>query len=174
MLKYFAYGSNMSSKRLVARVPSAKALGVYTLSNYRLAFHMSSQDGSSKCNAHYTGNDQDQIIGVLYDIESQHKSALDTVEGLGVSYDIKYVTIKNQTNQNLQAFTYVSLPSRLQPQLSPYTWYKNHVLIGALENSLPQDYIDQFISSIAAKQDPKSARHEREIAIHDGYLSCID
>ena len=48
-LLYFAYGSNMSSVRLRARVNSAQPLGVARLPGHRLRWHMHSLDGSGKC-----------------------------------------------------------------------------------------------------------------------------
>ena len=47
---YFAYGSNMSQRRLQARVPSATFLGIGILLGHALAFHkISKKDGSGKC-----------------------------------------------------------------------------------------------------------------------------
>ncbi|WP_372836144.1 SufD family Fe-S cluster assembly protein, partial [Pontibacterium sp.] len=44
---YFAYGSNMSLKRLQARVPSAMPLCSATLTRYQLRFHKSGKDLSA-------------------------------------------------------------------------------------------------------------------------------
>ena len=174
MLKYFSYGSNMSTLRLKARVPSARVIGVYELPFHRLAFHLSSKDGSGKCDAFFTQQKKDKVIGVLFHIESQHKISLDTVEGLGFTYDIKLVTVTNRSGQSAQAFTYIAREERIDATKQPYTWYKNHVLIGALENSLPTDYVDTFIRYIPAEEDIDQARHNRELAIHNGLLPSVD
>jgi hypothetical protein len=50
-MQYFAYGSNMSLRRLRTRVPSAVKLGNATLFGHQLKFHKRSQDGSAKCDA---------------------------------------------------------------------------------------------------------------------------
>lgn len=48
---YFAYGSNMSSARLRARVPSCRPIGIAFLPGHELRFHKRSKDGSGKCDA---------------------------------------------------------------------------------------------------------------------------
>jgi hypothetical protein len=53
---YFAYGSNMSVSRLVARTPSAQPLGRCALRGHQLRFHKVGGDGSAKCDAFHTGN----------------------------------------------------------------------------------------------------------------------
>ena len=47
---YFSYGSNMSIKRIIDGVPSAKKIGVGKLLSHELKFHkVSNKDGSAKC-----------------------------------------------------------------------------------------------------------------------------
>lgn len=48
-ITYFAYGSNMSFKRLKKRVKSAKPKGRGVLRCHRLEFHKVSKDRSGKC-----------------------------------------------------------------------------------------------------------------------------
>ena len=45
---YFAYGSDLLAERLVARCPSARPLGVVSVSGWRLAFQSKAFDGSGK------------------------------------------------------------------------------------------------------------------------------
>lgn len=90
---YLAYGSNLHPRRLVERVPSAKAIGVVELSGYRLAFHKQSTDGSGKC-MFYTeqGNDQ-KIYCVLYQLDTSKKAALDAAEGIGMGYVVEQIKV---------------------------------------------------------------------------------
>jgi len=162
---YFAYGSNMSTARLTARVPSAKVIGTCTLAQHDLRFHKASHDGSGKCDAHYTGEGSDKIYGVLFAINPAEKPDLDWVEGVGKGYDIKDVVITDGSGQTFTAFTYVA--TDIDATLLPYYWYRNHVLIGAKEANLPSSYIDRKISSINAIDDPDLERNAREFAIHD-------
>ena len=160
----FAYGSNMSLVRLRARVPSAQFVAVGTLAAHRLAFHkVGYQDGSGKCDAHYTGCPEDTVIGVVFDLLTEEKSDLDKIEGLWAGYDEKEVEVVTCQGRNLPAKMYFA--TRIDPSLKPFHWYKKHVLLGAQEHGLPVDYISQ-IAAVASEEDPDRKRHERETAIH--------
>ena len=66
---YFAYGSNMLSRRLRApnRTPSAVAVGTGFVSGRRLTFDKVSTDGSAKCDIEVTTNPNDWAYGVLFE-----------------------------------------------------------------------------------------------------------
>ena len=85
---YFAYGSNMSYRRLQKRVPSAVKLGVGILARHRLCFHKVGRDSSAKCDACESGDPGHTVYGVVYTISPREKYLLDTVEGVGSGYDI--------------------------------------------------------------------------------------
>lgn len=162
-MNYFAYGSNMSLRRLQQRVPQVQRLGTATLTGYRLCFHKVGQDGSAKCDAFYTGTELDVLHGVLYHIEPTDKLELDRIEGLGAGYAECEVKVEAASLQGVSALTYVA--TRIDASLSPFGWYKQHVLVGAREVGLPADYVE----SIAAHphcDDYDLDRHRREIAIH--------
>jgi gamma-glutamylcyclotransferase len=161
---YFAYGSNMSIARLRARVPSAVALGCHSLRGHDLYFHKSCNDGSAKCDAFCTSNVADVIYGALFEIASAEKPALDKVEGLGHGYAEKQVTVTAQDGSLRIATTYIA--SEIDKTLKPYSWYMNHVLIGAMETSLPQDYVELKMHSIAVIEDSDKNRDAEERAIH--------
>ncbi len=161
---YFAYGSNMSSKRLRSRVSSAKMQCIATLTEHQLQFHKrSKKDGSGKCDAFYTGHSTDRVMGIVFEMEAKDKGPLDEAEGLGKGYEEKTVTVKDSSGGSIQAFTYYA--TDIDPFVKPYHWYKNHVLIGAREHQLPTDYI-QLIESVESIDDPLPNRHERELQIY--------
>ena len=81
---YFAYGSNMAIERLRARVPSVELICVAALVGHTLKFHKpSKKDGSGKCDAAYTGNSEDNVLGALYSIQTNQLPELDRFEGRG-------------------------------------------------------------------------------------------
>ncbi|GGC01905.1 hypothetical protein GCM10011352_30060 [Marinobacterium zhoushanense] len=164
-MHYFAYGSNMSIARLRNRVPSAKRLGRYRLESHDLRFHKCGGDGSGKCDAFYTGNREHQVIGVLYHIDPLEKPALDRAEGLGVGYGEKQVVVVGPAGELIEANTYWAMMT--DPQMKPFTWYLNHVLVGAHEVALPAPYVDR-IRLIESVEDPDRERDALERAIH-GY-----
>src|SRR5436189_283231 len=65
--------SNMLTKRLRERAPSALLSTVTPLSKHVLRFHKLSEgkagSRSGKCNAYFTGNEQDVVYGVVFDID---------------------------------------------------------------------------------------------------------
>ncbi len=161
---YFAYGSNMSSKRLLARTPSARFITVAVLEMHILKFHKASEDGSAKCDAFATADIDNRIYGVIYAIAESDKPALDAFEGVGFGYEEKTVELISVDDEPLLAYTYCA--TYLDPDLYPYDWYHHHVITGAQEYDLPPDYIEQ-IRSVTTISDPDSMRHRRELAIYD-------
>jgi cation transport regulator ChaC len=160
---YFAYGSNLSSPRLFARISSAQALTTARLHRHSLAFHMPSQDGSAKCDAHFTGQAEDTIWGVVYQIDPLERPILDHYEGLGDCYGTKAVKLITAENQTLQAFTYYAL--RTGANQPPYCWYRDHVLFGAREHGLPSNYVAE-LEGIGFMKDVNAERRTSELSIY--------
>ena len=161
-MKYFAYGSNMSSKRLCARTPSARVLGVYTLSGFALRFHKVGKDGSGKCDAFPTGDATDRVIGVLYELDPGDAATLDRIEGVGWGYRKEEVRVAAANGREECAFTYCA--TRVDAALVPYSWYLAHVLAGAREAGLPDAYV-AALERQATAPDPCGERDRAERAI---------
>lgn len=163
-MKYFAYGSNMSHLRLKERVPSAKKLGVVTLKNHQLRFNMSSNDGSGKCDSFHTNNDEDKVIGALFEINESEKDVLDRAESLGSGYDEKVVYVHNDSGEIFEAFIYYAI--KINTALKPYSWYLNHVIIGAKETKVPADYL-AIIESVVSIEDTDKSRDAKQRAMYN-------
>lgn len=136
---YFAYGSNMSTPRLRARAPSARAMGIARLSAHVLRWHKIGQDGSGKCDVVPTGRGEDAVWGVLFALSRDDKRALDRAEGLGVGYQEKMVRVETEAGPR-DASTYCAKPGQTNPALRPKAEYKAHVRRGAREHGLPAAY----------------------------------
>lgn len=162
-MRYFAYGSNMSLKRLRQRVPSAVPIGTFSLPEHHLLFHKRGKDDSAKCDAYHTHDPSDVVIGRLYHIDEIEKPALDHAEGLGNGYEEKIIRVFN-TKSSFKAVTYYA--TNLNSRLKPFTWYKQHVLIGAKEANLPVEYI-RAIESTLTIEDYDKAREAQELSIHN-------
>ncbi len=163
-MRYFAYGSNMSLKRLQYRVPSAKTLGIAVLAGHQLRFHKIGSDGSGKCNALHTGKPEHQVFGVLFEISALEKGKLDEAEGLGCGYEMKDVLLMKAESGTVEAFTYYA--TAMDAALKPCHWYKEHVLRGAIENGLPKPYIES-IEAVVSVADLDVKRQQRELAIYE-------
>jgi len=108
---YFAYGSNMSVRRLQQRIPSANPIGPAVLQEHLLKFHqVSSNDDSAKCDATHTGRPEDTVLGVVFEISEADRSTLDQVEGLGLGYERKQVLLELDNSNRLEAFIYYLNP----------------------------------------------------------------
>lgn len=163
-MRYFAYGSNMSLPRLKQRVPSAVRIGTFTLTEHSLRFHkVSRKDGSGKCDALFTQNPNDHVIGALFEISDKEKGALDKVEGLGYGYKEKRVQVTDTKGNSLEAITYYA--TNTDPSLQPYSWYLYHVIYGAKETGVPTDYLNK-LEAVKSMEDPDRERDARERAIY--------
>jgi gamma-glutamylcyclotransferase len=159
---YFAYGSNMSSRRLLRRVSAARALGIGTLHSHRLAFRkVSDVDGSGK--ADIVTHDSRHVMGVLYRLDKAAKTSLDRHEGLGIGYAEKRVTVVDSNGSPVTATAYVAMIT--DPSLRPFSWYLRHVIEGAREAGMPDGYL-QALLQIETEEDPDRTRNARELAIY--------
>lgn len=162
-MKYFAYGSNMSLLRLRKRVPSANRLGLFYLEQHDLRFHKASIDGSAKCDAFQTRHPKDAVIGALFEIDKNEKTALDIAESLGCGYDEKLVNLSSESGDIVAAFTYCA--TKIDPSLKPYSWYLNHVVVGAKETGVPKEYLHK-IQSVESCEDADLKRDAKQRAIY--------
>lgn len=162
-MHYFAYGSNMSSRRFRARVPSGEQHGVAVLHGHVLAFHKRSVDGSAKCGVVETANPDDGVYGVLYVFDADQLPQLDLAEENGYSYHRRTVEVDVGNGALLPAECYFA--ADVSAGLAPYSWYREHVLVGARGAGLPAWYVAQ-VSSIDCTDDPDERRHARELSIY--------
>jgi gamma-glutamylcyclotransferase len=156
----FAYGSNMLSARLQARVPSAKAIGIGQLRGHVLRWHKRSNDGSGKCDVQITDTETDNVWGVLFRFKMSEKADLDEAEGLNNGYAEKDVDILVGTKASKAQVYYAT---NKEPALRPYQWYKAFVVAGAREHHLPVEYL-ATLESMAAVPDlntKRAAKNER-------------
>lgn len=124
-IRYFAYGSNMCTSRLRARVPSCEVVTTARLLGYKLCFHKRSRDQSAKCNAFETGSVSDVIWGVVFNIPPSEKRRLDRAEGLGNGYNEKTIDVITRSGGHVTAITYYADKTAIAEGLSPYSWYKS-------------------------------------------------
>jgi hypothetical protein len=129
---------------------------------YRLRFHKRSADGSGKADAEYTGDPQDSVWGVAFDLESSEKPALDKAEGLGAGYSEKMVTITDHQGEQHAALIYYA--DNKDPSLKPYSWYLRFVVDGARQHDLPADYI-AALEDVDCAVDPDKDRDRANMRV---------
>lgn len=151
---YFAYGSNMLSRRLRERTPSAFYCDTGYVIGRRLTFDKKSKDESGKCDIESTNNPNDRVYGVIYKIKHPEKAALDRHEGLGHGYVEEMVDVITSTGV-CNANAYVATDK--DPNILPYNWYKEIVISGAIEHELPHEYVE-WLKTVDSKYDNDTTR----------------
>ena len=163
MTSYFAFGSNLSSPRLLQRIPEAAVGGVAILSHHRLRWRKNGRDQSGKCDIEHTGTHEDLVYGVVYQMTPAEQVMLDGYESAGIGYERREVVVETLEGVEIEVFTYFALD--IDHRQKPYHWYKEHVLRGAIEHALPEHYVHQ-IRNTPSIDDHDSDRHHRELSIY--------
>ena len=159
-MKYFAYGSNLLTRRLrdPARAPSAVALGVALVPGFHMRFHKIGTDGSGKCTLIPTGNDADVVYGVLYEFADSDLAGLDREEGVHLGgYARHSLRLRLPNGDTSEAMTYIAGDPYIDPVCLPFDWYRDLVAAGAREHGLPSTYIRE-LERTPAVPDPDTPR----------------
>jgi gamma-glutamylcyclotransferase len=162
-LNYFAFGSNLSSPRLLERIPEASVHCVATLHQHRLCWRKNDRGQSGKCDIEFTGSMEDIVYGVIYLMTHPEKLELDVYETAGFGYDHMHVEVTSTQGEVIDAFTYFALD--IDHSQQPFHWYKEHVLRGALEHEFPTHYVEH-IRTTPSINDHDNERHQRELSIY--------
>lgn len=142
---YFAYGSNMVTKRLRLRVPSAKVIGQARLLNKRMVCNKKSTDGSGKANL--VDSPGDAAWGVLYKVDIEELSKLDKAEG---GYQRLTAQVLTNEEDPIESEVYISMKLTTDP--TPYDWYKDLIISGACKHELPRDYL-KYLKQLPSRPD---------------------
>ena len=145
---YFAYGSNMSLAQMRQRCPASPAVGIGLLDGYRLVFPRYS--AKRKCGAaSIEPHPSEEVWGVIYDMDPADLNALDRHEGYDPqraahlnSYNRHNVRVLRDGAGESECLTYVAT---VQPgTFHPSAHYHGLICAGAVENGLPQSYIQKL------------------------------
>ncbi|XP_054721023.1 gamma-glutamylcyclotransferase-like [Uloborus diversus] len=134
---YFAYASNLFTKRMRLNCPSAKPKCVAELKNFRFAFIEYADLWKGGC-ATIVEDDVDSVWGVVWEISKEHEEALNKQE---VGYTPIHVKVYKD-NVELPCKTYQRPPciGISKPSLI----YKTVFVRGAKEHGLPEWYIKKL------------------------------
>ena len=148
------------------------------LEGHRLTFNKcSTKDKSGKCTIE--PSESNKVYGVLFKINNDEECQLDKEEGKVCNDSkkgYKKITVKIEIwdskcskyarGDTICVKTYQATKASIDRKLNPYTWYKEHVLVGAKEANLPQYYID-CLEKVPACKDPCKKRKACELSIYD-------
>lgn len=135
-MKYFAYGMNTNLSSMAARCPGAQSLGAATLLNHKFRFAV---------HADVTEQENENVNGVLWEIDGSHLTSLDCLEGYPHYYDRKTVEVLHN-GKTVSAITYFMQPGNQHNH--PSTGYFDMVLEGYKENLVPVRQLHEAIKEI--------------------------
>jgi gamma-glutamylcyclotransferase len=162
---YFAYGSNMSRKRLAERIPDVRSRGAAWMEDRRLSFNKPGRDGTGKANLiEHSGS---HAWGVVYELDGDDWDVLDRFES---GYSRLIVEVRSGWNaagvrrrrdaSRFDVQTYLWSGEEAVGEeggdalIPPASWYLDHLRAGAREHGLPAHYL-RVIESVAAAADSR-------------------
>jgi len=138
MLHYFAYGSNMSARRIRHRLGWSPSRIAVTLQDYLLAFNKQSADGGK---ANIKVSSGDEVEGILYFVKEDDLLTMDTYEGVAEQqYKRLDIEVIDLSGRHIPAVAYVALNTG--PESRPTVEYLNYLLEG--EHLLSQEYVSRL------------------------------
>jgi hypothetical protein len=137
---YFAYGSNMSTPRIVKRIGTVNQRGIAKLARHRILFDKAGKNGTGKTNI---GRRQgSEVWGVLFGMTAAQFARLSGYEAGYVEETV--IVLLGGTEVKAQTF----VASKLTPRLTPSRKYLDYLIAGAREHGLP----DSYITKLAARR----------------------
>lgn len=133
----------MDTRRLRARVARAEPVGPAHISGWQLVFDKPGGDGTGKANLVQTPGAI--AWGVLFEIDEDAWSTLDRFEPGYARCSFRF---ERRSGASLEAHAYLypapdSKPGAHQPG-PPTREYLRHIIDGAQEHGLPEDYIEKL------------------------------
>ncbi|MEZ7973560.1 MAG: gamma-glutamylcyclotransferase [SAR324 cluster bacterium] len=138
MRHYFAYGSNMSARRIRHRLGWAPSRIAVTLLDYLLSFNKQSSDGGK---ANIKISPGDEVEGILYFVKESELLTLDGYEGVAEKqYKRQEFEVIDLSGRPIPAVAYVALNTG--PESRPTVEYLNYLLEG--EHLLSPEYVSRL------------------------------
>jgi hypothetical protein len=156
MRTYFAYGSNLNERRFKNRISTAKFKSRATLHGYRLVFEkLSKKDGSGKATI-VQGTEQSVVEGAIFTYADTEHDALKTFEG---GYSESPVTVTTGAGQEtVETF----IAKQRTPNLKPFDWYVQHIVVGGRKLGLPEEYLTALATVPTLRDtDPERVAEEQ-------------
>ena len=145
MKHYFAYGSNMSARRIRYRLGWAPSRVSAHLSDYVLSFNKQSLDGGK---ANIQSSLGDLVEGILYSLNEADLEKFDIYEGVHENhYERKNIQVNDLNGHFISAIAYVAI--KTGPESRPTREYLNFLLEG--EHLLSAEYITKLEDSARTK-----------------------
>ena len=120
---YFAYGSNLLTDRIRINNPSALARGVARLSNYKLEFNSISKKWGGAV-ATINPDKNEDVWGVLWELDIIHMATLDKQEGVPKVYNRKNIEVEMVDGTKVQAITYFMVKPQVEDRRPSMSYHQ--------------------------------------------------
>ena len=146
MIKYFAYGSNMSVTRMIKRGVTPLSITPGILDNYVLKFNKKSSKGDWSF-ANIEESEGDSVEGIIFGLSEVDIKKLDKFEGAPVHYRREKINVISFDNK-IECITYIAQNDYIVEGLKPTDNYMKFLMEGSL--LLSTDY-QMMLASIINK-----------------------
>lgn len=149
---YFAYGSNLLSKRIKFQNPTAVRRGPGKLKDYRLDFNTQSETWNG-CSATIVEHPGRHVWGAIWEIEMTNMKDLDRQEGVERNlYKALTKDVETTVGEQIACRVYEQVtnpdvmyePADLPLERQPSRTYLSVIWKGAEESQLPVEYINDL------------------------------
>jgi len=142
MIKYFAYGSNISEYRMKnERNINFSSRKFATLENYKLVFNKVSKKNCYLGFANVIPSDDDIVEGALYEIEESDIKRIDKFEGHPMHYTREEIDVFCD-DEKVRALIYVANSSMVRKNILPDKNYLKYILEG--KDIFSPDYYEKL------------------------------
>jgi gamma-glutamylcyclotransferase (GGCT)/AIG2-like uncharacterized protein YtfP len=142
---YFAYGNNMNPDIIKEQGVEYFTRKRGIVKGYRLIFNKKAQgEDYSYANIEQTGNSEDVIEGILYELDDCEMKEIDKKEGFPSQYNKYRIDVETEEG-TIQAFVYIAQPEWIDNNLKPPKFYIENML--RAKDLVSQDYLN-FIENI--------------------------
>ena len=142
-VNYFAYGSNMNSKRMESRNAAFSSKVSATLDNYEFVLNYKRTNGTAAANVRLKNGCS--VHGVLYKCEHEALLFLDKYEGVDKKCYTREIVSVVSLGEKVEAYTYIACPQSCDDTLNTVSRvYLQHILSG--KDLLPEHYLN-FLKS---------------------------
>ena len=141
MVKYFAYGSNLNSNRMLERGVTFTSRTFGILRDYKLVFNKLSSKNINEGYANIIECKGSVVEGAIYEIENESILLLDKYEGVPRHYYRKEILIQNNSGM-VNCIVYIAVDTKIKEGLKPSKDYLDHILKG--KDLLTENYFNNL------------------------------
>lgn len=130
----------MNFERMKGRCPNSKFLHKGTLNGFKFVYDGVSTNGGAVANI--VNDDNEKVLGALFEINANHLTSLDKCEGYPKSYKRTRFNIQGEDGITYSAVAYFRTGKWIG---QPTSKYRKIVIQGAKDCGLPNEYIQKYL-----------------------------